>query len=84
MEMQMTTVAIFEWGSTKGIREPHQKIAFSMPIYLPSHAFFQDIISKSVKHSRAPGTIPGLRGCEAEMFQVTDRGQRGVNPALSL
>src|ERR1700735_704938 len=25
-------------------------------------------ISKSVNHLRAPGTIPGLRGCEAEMF----------------
>ena len=41
-------------------------------------------ISKSVNHLRAPGTIPGLRGCEAEMFQVKDRGQRGVDPALSL
>jgi len=31
-------------------------------------------ISKSVNHSRAPGTIPGLRGFLAEMFQVIGPG----------
>ena len=46
----------------------------SFIISYPTPSSKELFISKSVNHSRAPGTIPGLRGFLAEMFQVIGPG----------